>query len=40
MLFLDGHVSSESEFETLRELEEERQIRLLDLDQRKPFYPL
>lgn len=38
MLFLDGHVASESEFETLRELEEERQIRLLDLDQRRPFY--
>jgi prepilin-type N-terminal cleavage/methylation domain-containing protein len=38
MLFLDGHVASESEFETLRELEEERQVRMLDLDQRRPFY--
>lgn len=39
MLFLDGHVGSEPEFESLRELEEERQIRLLNLDQSKPFYP-
>lgn len=40
MLFLDGHVASEPEFETLRELEEERQIRFLNLDQQKPFYPV
>jgi len=38
MLFLDGHVQSEPEFESLRELEEERQIRLLNLDERRPFY--
>lgn len=38
MLFLDGHVSPEDSFESLRQLEEARQIRTRDLDKQKPFF--
>ncbi len=38
MLFLDGHVEPQTAWETLRDLEEGRQIRFRDLDRSKPFY--
>jgi prepilin-type processing-associated H-X9-DG protein len=38
MLFLDGHVTAEDAFDSLRELEEGRQIRAFDLDRQKPFF--
>lgn len=38
MLFLDGHVTAEDAFDSLRELEEGRQIRTLNLDKQKSFY--
>lgn len=38
MLFLDGHVTPEDGFDNLRDLEEARQIRTLNLDRQKPFF--
>ncbi len=38
LLFMDGHVSPEDGFDSLRDLEESRQIRTLDLDRQKPFF--
>ena len=38
MLFLDGHVTAEDGFDNLRDLEEARQIRTLNLDRQKPFF--
>ncbi len=38
MLFMDAHVTAEDGFDNLRELEEARQIRTLNLDRQKPFF--
>ena len=38
MLFLDGRVDSQPNFDSIRDLEESRQIRFRDLDKQKAFY--
>lgn len=38
ILMFDGHVETQPEWDTLRNLEETRQIRFLNLDKQKSFY--
>lgn len=38
MLCLDGHVESQTEWDSLRDLEESRQLRFRNLDRQRPFF--